>query len=276
MQQGLLDIATFQDITGLELTEDDQIRMFNRANSRASRLLTKYLGWDPNYRETYSEVGISSNPGTCPTEEQLRLWQSNPAEYHYFDPAEPTVGQVKLFPYYPEDANYFIDPAIAVHSVKIVKIVSGSSWEFMTVRKLSPDDFNQKTNINFLMDHSPIIRYVEICKAPTDLPCTCDQQNPCYMLAVDADWVRTLPEDLLYLLADLIILYMQNQPSLDRENTYAIKSESVDGHSVSYDTSTVDVNSRNTEDEVLEPYRTMIQSYIGPYSTLYLNKVRVL
>lgn len=275
MQQGLLDIQTFEDITGLVLEDEDQIRMFDRANSRASRLLIKYLGWDPNYKEIYEEAGISNNPGTCPTEEQLRLWQEDPEQYNYFSPADPVEGRLKLFPYYPEDANYFIDPAIAVHSVKLVKILSGDRQQFVTVRKLSPDDWNQKTNINFVMQHSPLIRWIEICKSFADLPCTCDSSNVCYMLAIDADWVRQLPEDLLYLLADLIILYMQNQPSLTRENTYAIKSESVDGHSVTYDTSTVDVNSRNTEEEVLEPYQAMMQSYIGPYSTLYVKKTRI-
>lgn len=275
MQEGLLDIQTFEDITGIVLEDEDQIRMFDRANSRASRLLIKYLGWDPNYKEIYEEAGISNIPGSCPTEEQLTLWRQDPQKYPYFTPADVTKGKVRIFPYYPEDANYFIDPAIAVHTVKIIKILSSDQRQYITVYKLAPEDWNQKTNINFVLEHAPVIRFLEICKAPTQLSCTCDQSNPCYMLAVDADWVRNLPEDLLYLLADLIVLYMQNQPSLNRENTYAIKSESVDGHSVSYDTSTVDVNSRNTEEEVLEPYRKMIDYYIGPYSTLYIKKTRI-
>lgn len=276
MQEGLLDISDFRSITGFDLEDETQIAMFNRANSRATRKIIQYLGWDPTYRTTYEEVGIAVNEGTCPTEEQLAQWQANPVTYNFFSDPDVEVGTTKLFPYYPEDSNYFIDPCTAVHSVKIVKVVSSDVQQFMTVKKLSPDDWNQKTNMGYMVSRKPVISWIEICKAPTTLPCECDDPHTCYMLAVDADWVRELPEDLIYLLADLILFNMQHQPSLSAESTYAIQSESVDGHSVSYNTSVTNINAKNTEDEVMEPYLDMLKFYIGPYSILYVNKTRVL
>ena len=77
MEEGFLDIADFRDITGLALEDEEEIRMFNRANSRASRKLAQYLGWTPTYRAAYEEA-ISKNQGVCPTEEQLAQWQEDP------------------------------------------------------------------------------------------------------------------------------------------------------------------------------------------------------
>lgn len=275
MEDGLLEIADMRSITGLELEEEDQIAMFNRANSRASRKLIQYLGWTPLYKEAYEEVGIAINEGVCPTEEELALWQEDPEANNFFLEPDTVEGKVKLFPYYPEDANYFIDPATAIYSVKIVKLVSADSAQFMTVKKLSGDDWNSKTNMNYVVSRKPVIRWLEICKAPTMLPCKCDEGKSCYMLAVDADWVKALPEDLMYLLADLILFYMQHQPTLNAGSIYAISSESVDGHSVSYDTKTKNASVKNSEDEVLEPYMAMFKNYIGPYSILHVNQTRV-
>ena len=275
MEEGFLDIADFRDITGLALEDEEDIRMFNRANSRASRKLAQYLGWTPTYRAAYEEAAISKNQGVCPTEEQLAQWQEDPIEYDYFDEAETEVGTIKLFPYYPEDANYFIDPAVAVHSVKIVKVLSSDAQQFITVTKLAPDDWDQKTNIAFTVSRKPTIKWIEICNAPTSLPCKCEEGRSCYMLAIDGDWVKQLPDDLKYLLADLILFYMQHQPKLSADSTYAISSESVDGHSVSYNTNVKNASAKNTEDEVMEPYADMLKNFIGPYSILYVNKVRV-
>lgn len=276
MEEGFLDINTFREITGLDLEDELQIRMFNRANARASRLLSQYLGWRPDYRAVFEEAAIVRNEGTCPTEQQLEDWKNDPVKNNFFIDADDEEGQIKLFPYYPEDANYFIDPCTAVYAVKIVKVLSADDQEFITVKKLAPEDWNQKPNQGFRINRNSIIQWLEICNAPNMLPCKCEENKSCYMLAVDADWVRVLPEDLLYLLTDLCLFYMQHQPTLSTGSVYAISSESVDGHSVSYDTKTVNAATKNTEDEVLEPYLNMIKMYIGPYSTLYVNKTRVL
>lgn len=275
MQTGLLDINDYISITGLDLGSEIQIAMFNRANARATRKLIQILGWDPTYRTAYEEAAISKIKGACPTEEQLELWRANPVQYPYFAQPDFEVGMTKLFPYYPEDANYFIDPCTAVHSVKVVKVLSSDVKQFITVWKFAPDAWDQKTNVGFLVNHQPIIRWIEICDAPDTLGCECEDGKSCYMLAIDADWLQELPDDLAYVLADLTLFQMQHQPSLAADTTYAVKSESVDGHSVTYDTTTTNESAWNTEDDVLKPYLDMLKMYAGPYSILYINKTRV-
>lgn len=85
------------------------------------------------------------------------------------------------------------------------------------------------------------------------------------MLVVDADWLRRVPDDLNYFVADLITLFMRNQPSLDPISEYEIKSESVDGHSVSYGERRTLANQIA---ELIKNNQDLLQQYIGPYSRL--------
>lgn len=271
MEDGYLERADFLAITGIELESDEEIAMFNRANSRASRKLAQYLGWAPTYKSVYAEIAKSKLAGSCPTEEQLEQWQSDPEEYDFFEDPDTENGQIKLFPYYAEDANYFIDPAIAVYNVKLVKILSKDTQQFITVYEFAPDDWLQKVNHGFIFKRTSVINWLEICKAPTTLPCRCEEGRSCYMLAVDADWINQVPEDLKYVLADLILYYMKTQPNLTQITDYAVSSESVDGHSVSYNTNIV----KQTDDELLDKYNSILKNYIGPFSVIYVNKTRV-
>lgn len=272
MNEGIFDIDEFREITGLELEDEKEINMFNRANSRVTKKLESILGWNFKYRQSFEEVAISANPNACPTEEQLEQWQRDPEAYPFFKESEGQIGDVKLFPYYPEDANYFIDPAQNVNKVSLVKVISGSDYQFITVRELAPDDWEVKSNISFSTDKTPIINWIEICKSPDSLPCTCANPRSCYLLAVDAEWINKVPEDLKYFFADMIVNAMRSQPTLDQFGTYAVQSESVDGHSVSYNH-----NIKNpTLDDIVEANKGILSKYIGPYSPLYVNKTRVL
>lgn len=265
MQEGILDIADFREITGLEI-EDEQINAFNRANARATKYLEQLLGWSFSYKEAYTEIAKSKNPGRCPTEEQLSQWQEDPETYDYFDEPDTASGYYKLLPFYREDSNYMIDPATAVYSVKLVKVVSGDENQFITIKTLEPDDWNQKVISPALSGRAPIIKWLEICKAPDQFPCECYDERSCYMLAIDADWMKRLPDELKYLLTDMILYYMKKPYSLAVDSEYAIKSESVDGHSVTYDTSIK--NESATLEGLAEQNSSLIKTYIGPFSPL--------
>lgn len=266
MQEGILDLADFIEITGLEV-EDEQIAAFNRANARATKYLEQLLGWSFSYKEAYTEIAKSKNPNKCPTEEQLEQWQNNPEEYNYFDEPDTASGYYKLLPFYIEDSNYMIDPATAVYSVKIVKVVSGDNNQFITIKTLKPDDWNQKVISPSVSGRSPIIKWLELCKAPDQLPCECKDERSCYMLAVDADWVKRLSDELKYLISDLILYYIKHPMSLSAATAeYAVKSESVDGHSVSYDTSIQNKNA--TLEGIVDLNSDLIKRYIGPFSPL--------
>lgn len=269
MQSELMEISTFTELTGIEFITEEEIRSFNRALRRASRTLERYLGWSPIYRQMYTEVAVVNGGVGCPSEEQLAAWRRRPSDSDLFHKPTSAVGQIKLFPYYPEDANYYIDPCTAVHSVKLVKILSGDDQEFMTVLEMQPDDWNQKVNNSFIVNRNPVIQWIEICSTPTTLPCRCDEGKSCYMLAVDADWLRILNDDLLDFLSDLVLWHLQNSPSL--EPRQLLNSESVDGHSVTYNNDMV----KKSEDEVVQPWLAVLKHYIGPYSSIYANRLRI-
>lgn len=271
MQEGILERSDFQEITGLEL-EDEQIQAFNRANSRATRYLEQILGWSFTYKEAYVEVAKSVNSSKCPTEEELAGWQSDPETYNMLTDPDTASGYYKLLPYSKEDANYFIDPATAVYAVKIAKVVSGDANQFITLKTLEPDDWNQRVKTPVLSGRSPIINWVEICKAPDQLPCDCRDERSCYMLAIDADWMKRLPDELKYLMSDLILYYMKHPVTLGQDAEYAVSSESVDGHSISYNTSIK--NESYTLEGITDQNLSVIKRFIGPFSPLY-KKLKV-
>lgn len=271
MNEGIFDIDEFREITGLELDSEEEQSMFERANSRVTKKLESILGWNFKYRQSYEEIAVSNNPNTCPTEEQLAQWQEDPEAYPFFKESEGQIGDVKLFPYYPEDANYFIDPAQSINKVMLVKPISGDGYKFITVRELAPDDWLTKSNISFSTDKTPLINWIEICNNPTNLPCTCANPKSCYLLAVDGTWISKVPEDMKYFFADMIINAMRSQPTLEQFTTFPVASESVDGHSVSYNFS----HKNPTLDDIVEANKAILSKYIGPYSPLYINKTRI-
>lgn len=270
MEDGILDISDFRQITGLELTDEAEIAAYKIANRRATNYLYRLLGWKCNYRGSFEETAIARNPNTCPTEEQYEQWQSDAEEYPFFEPAGSPSGDYKLFPFHPEDTNYLIDPATAVYDVKIVKVRPGDNNEFFTTRVLSPDDWEQKKDISLMSGSSPMVRWIEICKSfMNECECNplCAESRKCWTLCVDGDWVRTLPDELKYILAEMILNSMNNPATLNigSGSLYPIASESVDGHSVSYATSL----KATTLDTIAEDNQATIMKYIGPFSPLY-------
>lgn len=264
MEDGILDISDYRAITGLELAEEEEIAAYKVANRRATNYLYRLLGWRCNYRGSFEETAISTDSTSCPTEEQYAQYLEDAEAYPFFKPAGSVNGDYKLFPFHPEDTNYLIDPATAVYAIKLVKVRPGDSNQFFTVLELSPDDWEQKNNISMLSGTSPLVRWIEICKPFFD---TTESQRKCWTLCVDGDWLRTLPDDLKFVLAELISCYINTPTKIDINGSspYPVASESVDGHSVSYATSV----KASTPDSIVNENGDIISKYIGPYSPLY-------
>ncbi len=274
MNEGILDIADFREITGLELDGDEDLANYNRANSRATRYLERILGWSFTYKSTHEEAAKSKINGTCPTEEQYEAWVDEPEENDFFLEPDTENGNTKLLPFYYEDSMYKIDPATSIYTLKLVKLLSKDEAKFITVYEFAPDDWNTHVKMNMISGRTPLINWIEICKGPQTYPCDCSENKSCYMLAVDADWCKRLPEDLMYLMSDLILYYMKHPVSLtSAEAEYAVSSESVDGHSVSYNTNLK--NPLSTLEGIIETNHDIIANYVGPFSPLY-TKMRVL
>lgn len=245
------DVALFQELTGIELDEN-QIPAYERAQDRAFTMLENELGWSFNYSGEYEELGKIKSICSCPK----FLKQINPED---MIPADSVNGEIKLFPYDKKMSSLPIDPATAIYAIKLVVPMNGSDYKFITVKDL--DNVMPRP----LSKSQEIIKYIERCDT-WPYQCGCDCPN-CTLLAVDADWLDKVPADMFPIITELILYFMRHPYSLD--TTATIKSESVDGHSVSY------AAEESVENIINSPsYKRMLEKYMGVYSPYY-KKVRL-
>ncbi len=230
-----MDIDIYQTLTGITIKES-QIPQFEASMNRAMILVQNALGYMFNYTPTFSEKGVSPRECDCPTDDSSLL------------PPEIISGEVKLFRYDVSDVQIRIDPASAIYAAKLIVPDKGDSERFVSVKKI--EKWIPKYN------EQGWTTYIEKCEGWPFSLCGCDCKN-CVLLAVWGDWIDVIPVDLQYLICDMITFFMNNNP-LER----GIKSESVDGHSVSYDNSPT-----NPIDSPM--YSSLIKKYMGPYSPYY-------
>ena len=257
----LENYINFKLLTGIELTQN-QINQYPFNYQRALYRLEKLLGWSISQRSIYEEVGKANN-------ESFKFNQSmNDDQYQLFikglKAPDEENGTLRLFPYSYIDTNFLIDPAKAIYKLKLVIPVRGSDEQFITIKEFK--------NYLLKINNNNYINYIELLK-----------ENNCYkenignaLLMVDGDWIKnTFPDQLVHILADLIIYEFQQRKNLSLTTTsssYAIKSESVSNHSITYDTSTK-VESRDPLQN--QEYLNIIKNWIGPYSQLNI-KVRII
>lgn len=245
------DIDLFSELTGLELAEG-QLASFERALKRAFSMLENELGWSFNYSSNYEEVGKVKSICSCPK----YLKKINQEDMIRPDEVE---GEIKLFPYDKKMSSLPIDPALCVYKLKLVVPIEGDEYKFITIKDL------ENVMPRPLSKTQEIIRYVERCDT-WPYQCGCDCPN-CTILAVDADWITKVPKDMYDVLTNLVLYFMKHPYSLD--TTATIKSESVDGHSVSY------AQEESIENIIKSPaYQRMLEKYKGVFSPYY-NKVRL-
>ena len=245
------DVDVFMELTGLDITED-QLSAYERAQKRAFSMLENELGWSFKYSSQYEEVGKVKSVCSCPK----FLKQIDEKDIL---PPDSVEGEIKLFPYDNKMSSLPIDPATCIYKIKLVVPMEGDGYKFITIKDL--DNVMPRP----LSKSQEIIKYVERCDTWPH-QCGCDCPN-CTLLAVDADWVSKVPNDMFDIVTDLIIYFMRHPYSLDTSAT--IKSESVDGHSVSYATE------ESIETNIKSPaYQRMLEKYMGVYSPYY-KKVRL-
>ena len=251
------NIALFQDITGIELSEE-QIPAYERAEKRAYRFLESELGWSFNPSSTYDEYGTTKNECICPKD--LSEITKN------LDSSQYEEGIPMIFPYDKDESHIFINPAKSIYKLKLAIPLMGSDTQFVSIKTLDNVMPRAKSNIG------EIIRYIERCDSWPTSSCGCECPR-CAMLVVWADWLKELPQGLIDVFTDLIVYYMKHPYSLD--DNRIIKTESVDGHSVSYgDTQTIEDVIGGKDTPLNKQYLTLIKSYMGPFSPYY-TKVRI-
>lgn len=204
----------------------------------AQARLEDMLGFplDPNdWDNQYIEIGKSLNFFDYPNLEQTLT-----------DP-DPVVNSYRIYNFKPEDVYISIDPATAVHAVKLVR-------ENITYR-----DFRERLEYTLRWTNAqtpfckslftmrefailPGVNYRTYFRHYTDFE---------YQIAVDADWLfDELPSELNLVLSELI--------SQDYDIKSNIKSESVTSHSYT----------KFDKEPIEDKYRSILTKYAGPNGSI--------
>ena len=199
-----MNISQYQTLMGLTVPASQTTRI-TAMLARATTELESLLGYtlDESLVETnhYTEIGKTTSDYSCCTDID---------EDSLADP-DAVIGAYRLFPYNRNDKYLMIDPASAVHKVKLVK-------DGITFSTLDESDYRLHYENGFIK----MIQRCDRCDW-----CICNTECANVQLAVDADWLwpdeDDIPNELLYLLADMVDYY-----SDDKSN---IKSETLATHS---------------------------------------------
>lgn len=192
-----MDIKKYTQLTGKTVSTSEEA-VLNATIRRTKAMLETLLGFTLNPSNLYNELGKAQTDCACPEVDTLNLL-----------PADEAEGVYKLFRFNKNDRYYHIDPFKNVYKVKLVYVKN--EGEFITLKTLD--------NIKPQFGRDGIGKYIEKC---LDCECDCDCKN-CVQIAVDADWIDCLPDDLNYLWTDMIDYQIDCNKDL--------KSSSLNGHS---------------------------------------------
>ncbi len=224
-----MTISQYESITGTTVPTSKQSKV-TAMLAKTQRILEDMLGFTLDIASVelnqYTETGKTSTNCPCPSSTATLL------------PPDAVVGAYRLFPYNINDKNLLIDPASAVHSVKLVK-------DGVTYKTLDPDYYR----LNY---KNGIIKYIEQIECFCSINCCtiCDFVQ----LAVDADWLwsTTIPNDLLDVQAEMTEFYSSSNKDL--------RSETLGSHSYTKaDTTPPELRSYNMK---------IIEKYAGPNGSI--------
>lgn len=239
-----MDYTTFNTLTGVTLSLTDQSR-FTTIEDVATKELERLLGYplDPtDWANLYNETGKTQTDFICPDADNT------------LDSPDVVVGKYRLFDYHPSDRYLSIDPATAIHKVKLVR-------EDITYKTFDVSNGEETDDISIKWKmvsvtgttESKITQYLDLenCLSLTGW------RNPCWyspkwvQLAVDADWAfTTLPRDLEIILAKMIA---DNFQEFGRDD---LQSETRGSHSYT----------RREPQTVMDKYPAL-KEYAGPNGT---------
>lgn len=219
-----MDIVEYEAITGIAVPASQQARLL-AALTKSQRILETLLGYtlDTELVDANEYVEIGQTASDCPCGE---------VDEDNLEPPDPVVFAYRLFPYNELDTFIAIDPATAIHKVKLVK-------DGITYKTFEPGEFRADFK-------QGLIRFLERCDECTG----CDAECGCTQIAVDADWVweSDIPDELLQVWAEMGTYYG------DPKN--GLRSESLGPHSYTKFDNTLPQN---------ESYNmSVIRKYAGP------------
>lgn len=241
-----MDQSTFTSLTGIPLTPAQQTT-FNSVSQMAGQMLEEALGWPVNpadWDNQYIEIGKLPEPESWDFDWD---WDINLDD---LDPPDAVQGQLRVFRWDEHDRFLFIDPATAIHAVKLIKddvtVCTFDPQHYRTQWTNGPTTFSRYIE---LRPHSLLTKWLLFLWAP--LPeVMFGMEHRFVQVAIDADWgFKSLPLPLQRVWAEQIAYELD----LKRD----IKSETMLGHSYSKDARVTPV----------VKYASTLQKYAGPNST---------
>ena len=230
-------LAKYQEMTGKVIPPLQQ-PMYKAWARRALAGLETKLGWSLAPTHEVVVAGVAKDGCAC-TGSTTDL-----------DPSPEAVGSYAFFPFNTKQPFVMTNPFIKVHNVYVARVAKDQTSDVIILKGVNP------YSPRYLND--TFGKYLEACQPMTICQEACEKGcTKCAVILVDADWMNIddLPDELWYLLFDYI-----NWLSAGGIENRGLKSEAVDGHSVSY----------ATEWQVTDPYAhpanaDIIALYMGPY-----------
>ena len=225
-----MTIAEYETLTGINVPSSSEAFVLAQLN-KSQRILESMLGFtlDPTKVNTnqYTEIGKTQSDCPCPSDSLV------------LDAPDAIINAYRLFSYNSKDQFLSIDPATAIHKVKLVK-------DGVTYLTLDADEYRGEYK-------NGLIKYLEQIRCWCNCQCLCKYVQ----LAVDADWVwptgSNIPSDLLDILAEMGTYYSDNKNN--------IKSETLGSHSYTkFD---------NDKPEYTTENLAIIKKYAGPNGSVY-------
>lgn len=234
-----MNLDKYTELTGISVS--DQEANIVKAQIRRSRIkLESMLGFTLDRRKQneniYNEIGKSNKDCFClgvSTSENLL-------------PPDEVENSYRLFRFNKNDSFFFVDPFYSVNNVKLVRVRGrDEDGSGITIKTFDKD------KIRAQVSRGGISKYIQRC---LECMCDCNCSGDCVQLAVDASWIfqDCLPEDLMYVWADMITYYSDCKKD--------VKSESISGHSYTLRDKVA------PEEERIA--LSIIQRYAGPYGSV--------
>lgn len=201
-----MNIAKYTELTGISVPTSKRAK-YEAQIRRTKALLEGLLG----YTLDKTKVNTNQYKELGKTQRECEGWD----EGDTLQDPDDVITAYRLFPYNPDDVFLSTDPFTVLNKVKLVFIKSGEDENGVTIKTFDADELRVQWKNGFA-------KYIqkgfsEFCV------CRCPEGN--VQLAVDADWLydACLPDELLYLWADMVTY----EVDIKRD----IKSESMGPHS---------------------------------------------
>lgn len=237
-----MNLEKYQELTGYTVKASQEAKV--KANIRRTQAqLETMLGFSLKPKNLYAEKGKVQFEGYLPVEDLTVL-----------SPPDDEEGTYKLFQYNEADKFFHVDPFTNIYKVKLVMPVNDN--EFITVTDLD--------NVVANYGRDGIGKYIERhyewftwAWYRTWRVRWASSSGAGLQLAFEADWVNCYPDDIMYLWADMVTHYVDDNRNL--------KSESVDGHSWS--------KADASAPETSQTSKLLLSRYAGPYGSVTRNPV---